>query len=52
MNQGEIVRLCDFGLEDSDIEPFRDEPVIETLIRSGNTPANRAAPRSANQGRA
>jgi (2S)-methylsuccinyl-CoA dehydrogenase len=43
MNQGEIIRLGDFGLEESDVEPFRDEPVIEALTRSGNTPANRAA---------
>jgi (2S)-methylsuccinyl-CoA dehydrogenase len=43
MNQGEIVRLSDFGLEEADIEPFRDEPVIEALIKSGNTVANRAA---------
>ena len=43
MNQGEIVRLADFGLEDSDIEPFRDEPVIDALIKSGNTADNRAA---------
>jgi (2S)-methylsuccinyl-CoA dehydrogenase len=43
MNQGEIVRLSDFGLDEPDIEPFRDEPVIKTLIRSGNTPDNRAA---------
>jgi (2S)-methylsuccinyl-CoA dehydrogenase len=43
MNQGEIIRLGDFGLKESDVEPFRDEPVIEALTRSGNTPANRAA---------
>ncbi len=43
MNQGEIVRLSDFGLEEADIEPFRDEPVVEALIKSGNTVANRAA---------
>ena len=43
MNQGEIVRLSDFGLEEADIEPFEAEPGIETLIKSGNTPANRAA---------
>ncbi len=43
MNQGEIVRLSDFGLEESGIEPFRDQPVIEALIRAGNTPDNRAA---------
>ena len=43
MNQGEIVRLADFGLSESDIEPFRDEPVVEALMKSGNTPGNRAA---------
>ena len=43
MNQGEIVRLSDFGLEEADIEPFGDEPVVEALIKSGNTVANRAA---------
>ena len=42
MNQGEIVRLTDFGLSDSDIEPFRDEPVVEAAMKSGNTPDNRA----------
>ncbi len=43
MNQGEIVRPSDFGLEEADIEPFEDEPGVETLIKSGNTPGNRAA---------
>ena len=43
MNQGEIVRLADFGLSESDVEPFRDEPVVDVLIRSGNTPDNRKA---------
>ena len=43
MNQAEIVRLSDFGLSESDIEPFRDQPAIEALLRSGNTTANRAA---------
>src|SRR5271166_2330108 len=43
MNQGEIVRLTDFGLEEADIEPFGAEPGVETLIKSGNTPGNRAA---------
>ena len=43
MNQGEIIRLSDFGLSESDIEPFRDEPVVEALMKSGNTPDNRAA---------
>jgi (2S)-methylsuccinyl-CoA dehydrogenase len=43
MNQGEIVRLADFGLSESDIEQFRREPVVEALIKSGNTPDNRAS---------
>ena len=42
MNQGEIVRLADFGLAPQDIAPFRTE-VVETLIASGNTRENRAA---------
>jgi (2S)-methylsuccinyl-CoA dehydrogenase len=42
MNQGEIVRLADFGLDPQDIAPFRTE-VVETLIASGNTRENRAA---------
>jgi (2S)-methylsuccinyl-CoA dehydrogenase len=42
MNQGEIVRLADFGLGPEEIAPFRTE-VIETLIGSGNTRENRAA---------
>ena len=42
MNQGEIVRLADFGLGPGEIAPFRTE-VIETLIASGNTRENRAA---------
>ncbi len=43
MNQGEIVRLADFGLSESDIEPFREEAVVDALMKSGNTPGNRAA---------
>ena len=43
MNQGEIVRLSDFGLSASDIEPFRSRPVVGTLIAQGNTAQNRAA---------
>jgi (2S)-methylsuccinyl-CoA dehydrogenase len=43
MNQGEIVRLADFGLSESDVRPFREAPAVEALIRSGNTLANRAA---------
>ncbi len=43
MNQGEIVRLSDFGLSASDVRPFRGESVVETLIAEGNTCENRAA---------
>jgi (2S)-methylsuccinyl-CoA dehydrogenase len=42
MNQGEILRLTDFGLGPQDIAPFRNE-VVEALIASGNTRENRAA---------
>ena len=42
MNQGEIVRLADFGLGPQDIAPFRNQ-VVEALIGSGNTRENRAA---------
>jgi (2S)-methylsuccinyl-CoA dehydrogenase len=42
MNQGEIVRLADFGLEPQGIAPFRNE-AVEALIASGNTRENRAA---------
>ena len=42
MNQGEILRLCDFGLGPQDIAPFRNE-VIEGLIAGGATRENRAA---------
>jgi (2S)-methylsuccinyl-CoA dehydrogenase len=42
MNQGEIVRLADFGLGPEEIAPFRTE-VVEALIASGNTRENRAA---------
>jgi (2S)-methylsuccinyl-CoA dehydrogenase len=41
MNQGEIVRLADFGLGPEEIAPFRTE-VVEALIASGNTRENRA----------
>src|SRR5436305_376638 len=41
MNQGEIVRLEDFGLDRDDVAPFRHDPV-EALIREGNTVENRA----------
>jgi (2S)-methylsuccinyl-CoA dehydrogenase len=42
MNQIEIVRLADFGLEPHEIAPFRTK-IVETLIASGNTRENRAA---------
>jgi (2S)-methylsuccinyl-CoA dehydrogenase len=42
MNQGEIVRLADFGLEPHEIGSFRNE-AVEALIASGNTRENRAA---------
>jgi (2S)-methylsuccinyl-CoA dehydrogenase len=42
MNQGEIVRLADFGLAPDEIAPFRNE-AVESLIGSGNTRDNRAA---------
>jgi (2S)-methylsuccinyl-CoA dehydrogenase len=42
MNQGEILRLSDFGLRPQDIAPFRSE-IIEGLIAGGNTRENRAA---------
>ena len=43
MNQGEIVRLSDFGLSESDVARFRSEPAVEALIKGGNTVENRAA---------
>ena len=43
MNQGEIVRLSEFGLSESDVKSFRHEPALEALMRSGNTPDNRKA---------
>jgi (2S)-methylsuccinyl-CoA dehydrogenase len=42
MNQGEIVRLADFGLIPEEIAPFRNE-AVEALIGAGNTRENRAA---------
>jgi (2S)-methylsuccinyl-CoA dehydrogenase len=42
MNQGEIVRLADFGLERHEIASFRND-AVEALIASGNTRENRAA---------
>ena len=42
MNQGEIVRLADFGLAPDNIASFRNE-AVEALIGSGNTRENRAA---------
>ncbi len=41
MNQGEIVRLADFGLRSADISACRTE-AVETLIATGNTQASRA----------
>ena len=43
MNQGEIVRLADFGLERADIAPFRDERAVEALIEPATRVENRAA---------
>ena len=40
MNQGEILRLQDLGLEDHDSRPLAD-PAIATLARHGNTQAAR-----------
>jgi (2S)-methylsuccinyl-CoA dehydrogenase len=42
MNQGEILRLADFGLVPDEIAPFRNQ-AVEALISSGNTRENRAA---------
>ncbi len=42
MNQGEILRLTDFGLGPQDIEPFRNA-TVESLIAGGATRENRAA---------
>jgi (2S)-methylsuccinyl-CoA dehydrogenase len=42
MNQGETLRLADFGLAADDIAPFRND-AVEALIGSGNTRENRAA---------
>jgi (2S)-methylsuccinyl-CoA dehydrogenase len=42
MNQGEIIRLADFGLIPDEIAPFRNE-AVEALIGAGNTRENRAA---------
>ena len=42
MNQAEIVRLSDFGLEPQEIAPFRTK-IVDALIASGNTRENRAA---------
>jgi (2S)-methylsuccinyl-CoA dehydrogenase len=41
MNQGEIVRLGDFGLDEAVIAPLR-KGAVETLIAGGNTVAARA----------
>ena len=42
MNQGEILRLADFGLGPDEIAPFRNE-AVEALIANGDTRENRAA---------
>ena len=42
MNQGEILRLADFGLGPQDVAPFRNA-VIDGLIANGATRENRAA---------
>jgi (2S)-methylsuccinyl-CoA dehydrogenase len=41
MNQGEIVRLSDFGLKGGDISKARNA-AVETLIETGATPQTRA----------
>ncbi len=41
MNQGEIVRLSDFGLKREDVARWRND-AVETLIETGNTPEARA----------
>ncbi len=41
MNQGEIVRLSDFGLKAEEVARFYDG-AVETLIETGNTPEARA----------
>ncbi len=42
MNQGERLRLADFGLAPDEIAPFRNK-AVEALIASGATRENRAA---------
>ena len=42
MNQGEIVRLADFGLAPQEVAPFRNE-AVESLIAEA-TPAKTAPP--------
>ena len=42
MNQGEIVRLADFGLTEAAIAACRNG-AVNALIETGNTPENRAA---------
>jgi (2S)-methylsuccinyl-CoA dehydrogenase len=42
MNQGERLRLADFGLAPEEIAPFRNK-AVEALIASGATRENRAA---------
>jgi (2S)-methylsuccinyl-CoA dehydrogenase len=41
MNQGEIVRLSDFGLKAEEVARFRND-AVETLIETGNTTEARA----------
>jgi len=41
MNQGEIVRLSDFGLKADEVARFRND-AVETLIETGNTRETRA----------
>ena len=42
INQGEILRLTDFGLGPQDVAPFRSE-IVESLVANGATRENRAA---------
>jgi (2S)-methylsuccinyl-CoA dehydrogenase len=43
MNQGEIVRPADLGLDDAAIESFREVPAVRRLSAAGNTNAVRMA---------
>jgi len=42
MSQGEILRLADFGLNETAIAPYRSSAVVQ-LIENGNNPENRAS---------